>query len=88
VAALRAQVNALAAALAVLQKSGAAGTPGPVGPAGPPGVIDVTALKAALAGTGITCDIVDSTGAVSQSQFVQLGGTLKLQLSPVKGPGK
>jgi hypothetical protein len=47
-------------------------------------VLDLATLKAALAECGITCDVLDAQGAVIQSQFVPIGGTLKLQLSPVK----
>ncbi len=74
---LQAQVTALVAAVQILQKQSAGGSV----------TIDQEALKKALAGTGLTVDVVDCHGNILQSQFVQLGGTLKLALVPNKQQG-
>lgn len=92
IAALNVRLEALAVALnakiEALQKQPNTGLPGPAGPPGPAGTIDITALKKALAEAGITVDVVDCHGHIMQSQFVPLGGTLKLALVPSKTPGK
>jgi hypothetical protein len=65
---------------------GPKGDQGPQGLPGPAGAMDPAALESLrqqLLASGFTVDIVDSTGAVVQSQNVKLGGTLKLQLSPI-----
>jgi hypothetical protein len=67
--------------------AGPKGDPGPAGSKGDPGkdaVVDISALKADLSKLGITVEIVDGEGKVVQSQQVQLGGVLRLQLSPRK----
>ncbi len=63
---------------------GRAGDPGPAGPPGPAGKVDLEALRSDLGKLGFQVDIVDADGKVVQSQSVQLGGILKLQLTPVK----
>jgi hypothetical protein len=94
VAKLQVQIDALVAAVAAVQAGGSGqagpagpggpqGPAGPAGPAGPPGTLDLSILKKALADCGITVDVVDASGNVLQSQFVAIGATLKLQLSPV-----
>ena len=61
---------------------GEKGDKGDPGPAGKP--LDLEALKSELGKLGFTVQIVDENGAVVQTQHVGLGGTLKLQLTPVK----
>jgi hypothetical protein len=61
---------------------GAAGLKGDPGPAGAPA--DLAALRAELIKLGFTVQIIDDQGTVVQTQTITLGGTLKLQLTPVK----
>ena len=65
-------------------ESGAVGPPGPPGSPASPGRdynADIAALKA-LVGKGFDVQIVDEAGNVMQSQHVNLGGKVRLELIP------